>query len=147
MPLHRLPTDRLFHVAVAAGPLVWVVLYLLYRPQPSWQQIVENSASLLLLCLIYPLIEELAFRGAVQGWLLRQRFGSVSVAGITGANILASCLFAAAHLFYHPPLWAALVFVPSLVFGWFRDRYQSVVPAIVLHILYNSGYFLLFSIK
>jgi membrane protease YdiL (CAAX protease family) len=45
------------------------------------------------------------------------------------------------HFINHPPFWALAVFFPSLVFGYFRDRCDSVVPAITLHILYNFGYF------
>jgi len=130
---------------MAAGPAAWLILYLLYRPQPSWQRIGANGEILLLLCLVYPVVEELAFRGALQGWLLRYRSGrGAVVAGVSGANIVTTVLFVAAHLFYHPPLWALLVFIPSLIFGWFRERYQSVIPGILLHILYNSGYFMLF---
>jgi membrane protease YdiL (CAAX protease family) len=32
--------------------------------------------------------------------------------------------------------------VPSLVFGYFRDRYDSVVPGAALHVFYNAGWFL-----
>ncbi len=96
-------------------------------------------------CLIYPLLEEIAFRGLLQGWLARlESVERLSVAAISGANLVTSLLFAAAHLLHHSPLWAALVIGPSLVFGWFRDRYHSIVPGLLLHILYNSGYFLLF---
>ncbi len=144
MLLYPLLRDRQFLVALAAGPVVWLALYLWYQPQPSWQGLIDNAGLLLLLCLIYPVVEELAFRGALQGWLSRHPVGKVMAGGLSGANIMTSCLFVVAHLFYHPPVWALLVIGPSLVFGWFRDRYQSVVPAILLHILYNSGYFLLF---
>jgi hypothetical protein len=48
------------------------------------------------------------------------------------------------HLWSHPAGWAAAVIVPSLVFGYVRDRYQSVYPSIVLHLYYNAGYALLF---
>ncbi len=136
--------DGWFHAALAAGVVVWLLLYLLYLPQPSWQGLVENAGRLLLLCVVYPVVEELAFRGWLQGWL--HRFAAVrrSLGGVSGANLLTSLLFVAAHFLYHPPVWAAAVFLPSLVFGWFRDRYRSVVPGILLHIIYNSGYFLLF---
>ncbi|HFC53432.1 MAG TPA: JDVT-CTERM system CAAX-type protease [Gammaproteobacteria bacterium] len=136
--------DGWFHAALAAGAVVWLLLYLLYLPQPSWQGLVENAGRLLLLCVVYPVVEELAFRGWLQGWLRRFAAARRSLGGVSGANLLTSLLFVAAHFLYHPPAWAAAVFVPSLVFGWFRDRYQSVVPGILLHIIYNSGYFLLF---
>jgi membrane protease YdiL (CAAX protease family) len=49
----------------------------------------------------------------------------------------------AAHALTHPPEWAAAMLFPSLVFGYFRDRYRSVVPAAALHVFYNAGWFLL----
>jgi membrane protease YdiL (CAAX protease family) len=36
-----------------------------------------------------------------------------------------------------------LVFLPSLCFGFVRDRFGSVYPSIALHAFYNHGYFLL----
>ncbi|MEO7557618.1 MAG: JDVT-CTERM system glutamic-type intramembrane protease, partial [Gammaproteobacteria bacterium] len=60
------------------------------------------------------------------------------------ANVATTLLFAGFHFFYHAPLWAALVILPSLIFGYFRDRHQRVLPAIVLHVFYNAGYFWLF---
>ena len=124
------------------------MLYLIFLPQPSWRGIVGNGGLLLMACLIYPLLEEISFRGVLQGWLAhREAVGRFSVAGISGANLLTSALFSAAHLIHHSPLWALLVVGPSLVYGWFRDRYQSVIPGLLLHILYNSGYFLLFQAR
>ena len=32
--------------------------------------------------------------------------------------------------------------VPGLVFGYFRERYNALWPAIVLHVWYNAGFFL-----
>jgi hypothetical protein len=32
------------------------------------------------------------------------------------------------------PEWAAAAFVPSLVFGHFRQRYGSIVPGAALHL-------------
>jgi membrane protease YdiL (CAAX protease family) len=59
-------------------------------------------------------------------------------------NIVTSIVFTGFHFIAHPPGWAIAVIIPSLVFGFFRDRYQHVLPAIILHVFYNSGYFLLF---
>ena len=60
------------------------------------------------------------------------------------ANLLTSLVFAGMHFFYHLPLWAAAVFIPSLVFGYFKDKYLSLGPPILLHVYYNSGYYWLF---
>jgi len=102
-----------------------------------------EPAVLLSVVLWQPLTEELLFRGVLQGQLRKPQWGRRSWFGISGANFAASLVFAALHLLAHPAGWAAAVLVPSLVFGHFRDRYASVLPAVLLHAWYNAGYFLL----
>ncbi len=133
--------DRTFQIALLFGPVVWLALSLILEASaapPAWQTI-------LMVVLLYPLLEELAFRGFLQSWLLeRPAFARHLVPGITHANLLTSLLFAAAHLFNQPPLWALSVFMPSLVFGFFRDRYNLVWPSVLLHCWYNAGFVWLF---
>ena len=94
--------------------------------------------------LCYPVLEEIVFRGLIQelvsDYLSRQSLGPLSV-----ANLLTSVLFTALHFLYHPPLWAALVFFPSLVFGFFKDRTRQLTAPIILHIFYNAGFVWLFT--
>ena len=96
----------------------------------------------LFLVVLYPIAEELVFRGLLQGWLLTRL--PHHYAGISLANIIASVCFVAAHFWHHTGIWALAVFFPSLVFGFFRDRYGRTLPAILLHCFYNLGYFWLF---
>lgn len=142
--LKNLSQDRLFWLALAAGPVAWLILL-------SWLPSHPFSASesaqwwrLLLLAGLYPLLEEWLFRGLLQPQLMTWQPLRSRLLGLSGANLLASLLFGIAHLIAHPPFWAAAVILPSLVFGAFRDRYHSVVPAIILHSFYNLGYFLIF---
>jgi hypothetical protein len=86
---------------------------------------------------------ELLFRGVLQGRLTARPWGRRQFGGITLANLLVSLLFTALHFIGHPPLWAAGVLLPSLLYGYFRDRHYCVLPAIALHVFYNAGYFLL----
>jgi len=91
----------------------------------------------------YPILEELLFRGVLQGSLLRWGCWSrKSVAAISGANLISSLAFSSLHLVYQPPLWALAVFVPSLAFGYARDRQKSVLGALVLHSIWNGSFFL-----
>lgn len=91
--------------------------------------------------LLYPAAEEWFFRGVIQGAAFRTGMGRKSWAGLSVANGAASLLFVAAHFLTHAPLWAMLVAVPSLLFGWFRDRYDSIIPGLILHCCYNLAYF------
>lgn len=133
--------DPQFALAVLLPLGAWLVLYLVLSPQPR----THEPGFWLNQIILIPLIEELIFRGWLQGRLLRLEKCRVTWFGISCANALVASLFAIAHVFTHPPLWALLVIFPALVFGYFRERHSSVIPAIVLHIYYNGGYFFLFA--
>lgn len=96
---------------------------------------------LLSLVIWQPCIEELLFRGVLQGELRRLAMLTRSWRGLTAANGLAAMAFALAHLVNQPPLWALSTVLPGLVFGWFRDRSGSVLPGLVLHAAFNAGFF------
>ena len=125
-------------VALVAGLLFWLALAALGKASP-----LHDWATLLMLVLLQPLLEELLFRGLLQGRLLARAWGERRFAGFTLANLATAMLFTALHFASHPPLWAAGVLLPSLLFGHFRDRHDSVFPAIALHVYFNAGYFLL----
>lgn len=131
-----------FYLALLAAPVCLLIGYTFF---PEWLSVIHISWIVFLLMVVWqPLIEELFFRGLLQGKLSQQAWFTVGRFGVSRANWVISLLFMLTHLFYHPPLWALAVVFPSLVFGWFRDRYQSVLPSIVLHAFYNAM-FLLFS--
>ena len=95
--------------------------------------------------LLYPVVEEIIFRGLVQEFI-HDHLSHKSLGPLTLANLLTSLLFTGLHFFFHAPLWAALVFFPSLVFGFFKDRTQRLLAPIILHVFYNAGYFWLFTV-
>ena len=97
------------------------------------------------LILLYPVLEELAFRGFVQSGLLRVPALARRWAGrlgMTGANLVTAVLFGAAHAWYQPLWYAGLVIIPGLIFGLVRDRTDRVWPAILLHVCFNLSYWL-----
>lgn len=141
-PCPGLFRDRHFLAAVAAGPAFYMLLALLVDVAPvSVAQLV--TWPYLYLAVAAPVMEELAFRGAMQGWIRDYRWGRRRWLGLTRANRLTSLLFTSVHFLYHPPVWALAVLGPSLIFGHLRDRTGSVWPCMALHILYNAGYFAL----
>ena len=132
--------DRWFYVAAAAAvPVVMALRYGL----GEWAVTPPRSWALLLSFTIWqPAVEELLFRGVIQGRLRATAVGQWQRAGITGANLSTSALFVMAHLAHHTPGWALAALLPSLVFGWMRDRHGSVYPGFVLHCVFNGLYLL-----
>ncbi len=131
--------DKQFWAAIVAAVVVWILTYFLVD-----NLIISRNPNLLYAIIIYPILEELAFRGFIQD-TIRQKIRQNLVARLSYANILTSILFVLAHLLYQAPLWALSVFIPSLVFGYFKDRTGGVMASIVLHIFYNAGFFVIFS--
>ena len=113
---------------------LWAAAYMRY-PAGVWAW-----ASLLL---VQPVLEELVFRGILQGQALRltalhgepRRLGPLTL-----ANVLVTLGFVALHLYAQPLLWALAVAGPSLVLGHLSERYASVWPAMLVHAIYNAGF-------
>lgn len=136
--LTKLLSDKLFIAAFLAAIIFWLGFHLL---GPSVGSSLFSFSPFILGVLVYPVLEEAAFRGWLQGKILDHKVGRKSYCQISLANLLTSLLFVVIHLFHHNLLWAMAVIVPSLVFGFFRERYQSILPGCLLHIWYNSGYY------
>lgn len=132
----RLLRDYVFLAALVVGCGISVALGAMTAEQ------VGGSISLLAfvsLVIWYPLIEELAFRGVLQGYLRGFRFARRQLAGVSYANLLAAIAFLAWHLIYRNDLMAWFVLIPGLVFGYFRDRHGSLAPSLILHCTYNAS--------
>ena len=136
--------DQQFWLAMAAGPVFWVAYAWLAKQPPNWGG-PTNWVGFLYVALVTPVIEEWVFRGWLQGRLLPERFRRTKWAGLTQANIITSIVFVSLHFLYHPPLWAASVLFPSLLFGYFRDRHKGIGACVALHIFFNMGFFWLFA--
>ena len=150
--------------AFIAAPIVWAALYWIFRvpagtllqafalspaATPLQSPAIDLSSTLWWLLikavLLYPVLEEIIFRGAIQGWLLERAALRKWLTGLISIpNILTSLVFCALHFISQPPLWAALVFIPSLVFGWSREHTGGLTIPILLHIWYNAGFYFLF---
>jgi len=134
--------DRAYLAALLAGPLCWAFLYLVGVP------VNDNKLALtsyVLIVLVYPVLEEVVFRGGLQALLLSKQFFKKSLFQLSLANVLTSTIFAAMHLIHQAPLSAAAVFIPSLVFGWAWERHRHLLSPILLHVFYNAGFVYLFA--
>ena len=134
--------DRTYQAALIAAAIFWTGLFTFTRPSLNWLWPLYSPWIFLSLAMVYPILEEIVFRGLLQEQLHRYIKGHIGI--FTRANILTSIIFTSLHLFYHDPVWAAVVIFPSLIFGYFKDKYQSLIPSIVLHVFYNIGYYWIF---
>lgn len=138
-PAAKCYLDYRYLLALLAGVLV---VWLGHNWLPPFSASHEFSLALLLSLVIWqPLFEEIFFRGIVQGQLGKPAWGQTRWLHISTANVITSVLFVGMHMIYNPPLFSLTVFVPSLVFGYFRDYCNSVYPSIVLHSAYNGFVF------
>ena len=131
----------LFGSALVVGTIIaWVIgLWVI-----GLQTVERDPISLLMfgsLVLWQPAIEELLFRGVLQGVLLNSGFGNCRFAGVSFANLLTSIAFVLTHLVNHSTFWAIGVLFPSLLFGAFSDRSGSVWPPLLLHTVFNFAFF------
>ncbi len=135
--------SKQFYGLLILGPVFWSVYYIYSSPSVdlSWPQ--HHGWLFLSLVVLYPVLEEIVFRGLVQEyWQRRIRTSTCRI--VSDANIITSLCFAALHLFFQPWQWALAVFFPSLVFGYAKERYQTLLAPIVLHVFYNAGFHWLF---
>ena len=89
----------------------------------------RNVFGILSVAIMAPLVEELLFRGAIEGHLLRQ--GKKPWAAI----LISALIFGIIHI---NPAQVPFAFAIGAVFGWLYYRTGSVVPGIIGHFINNS---------
>jgi membrane protease YdiL (CAAX protease family) len=127
---------RAFVLVMCVGALIAWVLGSLFHSRDSITWLMLTS-----LVLWQPAVEELLFRGVLQGLLLGTTAGAAGRWGLSVANLVTSLAFVLVHFVNQPVIWAIGVFVPSLLFGLFRDRTGSIWPAFALHALFNGAFY------
>jgi uncharacterized protein len=137
----RLARDPFFWAALLVGPLVICGLgalgfLSLGASGDTGNRLAAQPIRVISVVVAYPIVEEWLFRGIIQPAITR-RLPVTALPGISAGNFHTSLVFALAHLIRQPPALAGATFFPSLVFGFFRDRYASIVPGLLLHAWYN----------
>ena len=87
--------------------------------------------------LLLAVAEEAVFRGGLQAALARRPAFAARCFGLSGANLLTSLAFSAAHLWAHTPLLAAGVFPVSLLLGASFEHSGRLRVPIALHLWFN----------
>ncbi len=103
---------------------------------------ITSSLYIIKLVVLYPFFEEVIFRGAIQGELLKRSTFKNVTCKISLANFTTSSLFSTMHILNLPIEIAILTFIPSLILGYFRERHLGLLAPIMLHMYFNSIYIL-----
>ena len=125
-------------IAVPSAAIVYALLSHAHEPGPLAGLSLAPALALLYFGLGAPLQEELIFRGLLQTVLARNLAGPVAMTARAGvaAMIGAAIMFALVHLAVGP--WtAAAALVLGLLAGELRRRSGSLIPAIVIHAIFN----------
>ncbi len=131
---------RFIACAVVAGPIGAVIAQLsVHAAVQDGARPVVTLPGLLQAVVLAPVLEELVFRGGLQGLLERSRRARTEwLPGISAGNVLTSVAFALTHLMVTSTWMALATFVPSLVFGRLKQLYEPrLVPAMSMHAWYN----------
>ncbi|MFT7880070.1 MAG: JDVT-CTERM system glutamic-type intramembrane protease [Sulfurimonas sp.] len=132
-----------YGAALVAAPVFCLLYHLCYSTGSlRLDALFDDKKILLWGVIIFPVMEELAFRGVIQEYIAAKTKRVPSFFMLSSANILTSLLFTLLHLSYHHAIWISLVFFPSLVFGYFKEQYQRILPSIILHAFYNVNFIL-----
>ena len=89
----------------------------------------RNVFGIISITIMAPLVEELLFRGAIQGYMLRKGMKPLNTI------LIASAIFGIVHM---NPIQIPFAFAIGLIFGWLYYRTGSVVPGIIGHFINNS---------
>lgn len=94
----------------------------------TMQQVSNNLLGCISIAVLAPILEEVLFRGAIQGYLMRKYNPAVGI-------VLASIIFGLIHM---NPIQIFYATCLGLVFGWIYYRTRSLMPVVIGHVLNNS---------
>ena len=97
--------------------------------QDTFRAMSRNVFGIISIAIMAPLVEELLFRGAIQGHLLRKGMKPLY------AILIASAVFGIVHM---NPIQIPFAFAIGMIFGWLYYRTGSVVPGMIGHFINNS---------
>lgn len=138
LPYHfYLPRDTHLMIVMIGSLMTGVGLWYAL-PKGFAEDILSSPLLLVNVLLLYPLVEELLFRGVIQGALLNRPVLMIRMLGLSRANLITSLLFVGLHLINHSLGWALAVLVPSLALGHIRECYSSLAVPVLLHVFFNS---------
>ncbi len=103
-----------------------------------FEQMMNNPLGVISIVVMAPLVEELLFRGAIQGHLMRK--WKMPYLGI----VVSSLIFGVVH---GNPAQIPFAFVVGMALGWMYYLTGSLVPGMLMHFINNGGSVLLYALS
>ena len=103
-----------------------------------FEQMMNNPLGIISIVVMAPLVEELLFRGAIQGHLMRK--WKMPYLGI----VVSSLIFGVVH---GNPAQIPFAFVVGMALGWMYYLTGSLIPGILMHFINNGGSVLLYALS
>ena len=97
--------------------------------EDTFMELSDEPLAVVAMAVLAPIVEEMMFRGAIQGYLMRR--SSNPWTGI----IITAIIFGAIHMNPQQVVYATML---GIIFGWIYYRTRSLLPVIVGHVLNNS---------
>lgn len=97
--------------------------------QETFEMMMRHPLGIIAIVIMAPVVEELLFRGAIEGYLLRKWKHPA------GAIVFSSLVFGVVHGNW---VQAPFAFVIGLALGWMYYRTGSLLPGILMHFVNNS---------
>ena len=133
--------------ALIGALFLWLVIAFSLELSPSLSWVETHFPLFIVLCFISPVLEEYVFRGLIYDYVEDRNQTEWSVnqwVKISIANLVTTGLFIAMHVGFRGFLAGALVILPSLYLGLIRRESSTLGPCILVHGLWNLGWFSLF---
>lgn len=135
--------------------LLWGALQALSRPSrealtilnllklglpPAFPNAVELAKIFIIQFIWVAIPEEMFFRGYMQTKMYEKYPKGLNILGVKlgWAILMTAALFAAGHVVTKPNIARLAVFFPAIIFGWLREKTNSVLPAALFHALCNT---------
>ena len=131
---------------MVGAPVVWAAMAWIFGSGPDYGSFARWPLRAVAIVLIFPVLEEIVFRGLIQDYISIKLSTWDEYLGITSANWLTTLLFCLTHLVTRSLIVALLVIVPSLVLGSLRDKGFSIKALAAIHVYWNGGGYLLVGI-
>jgi membrane protease YdiL (CAAX protease family) len=140
-------SHELISGALIGALFLWGAASWYWDLTPTFSWVTLQWPMFFAVCVASPVLEEYVFRGLLYD-AVDARWPRVWPSGarlsISSANAMTTCLFVIAHMIARDPIAGAFVLLPSIYLGLLRQRYRGAGICMVIHAVWNVGWFSVF---